>query len=130
VVTAAGYVSFSIADAGRGVLASLKENAIWANLSDSRGALLAILQKHASRRSGMGEGEGFKEVYRSIANLNGLVEVRSHDGRATLTNQGGGRQIREGFIGFAPGFQLSICCSVREAAKDRIFPFDISHLKK
>lgn len=119
-----GHVAFSIADLGRGVLHSLKENQKWEQLQNSKDALMAIIQQHASRRPYGGDGEGFKEVFRSLANLNGLIELFSGDGRIRITNTPSGRQASPQFTGLLSGFQITVNCSLNGVAGERIFPLD------
>jgi len=117
-------VSFAIGDIGRGCLASLRENPQWAGLPNSKTALMAIIKQHASRRLRSGEGEGFKEVFRSLANLNGLIEIRSYDGRVTVVRTPIGREATSQFCGEIPGFQIAVTCSLTGPVKESIFPVD------
>ena len=119
-----GHVAFSIADLGRGALQSLKENPAWSQLQNSKAALLAIIQKHASRRPSGGDGEGFKEVFKSLTNLNGLIELFSGDGRVRITNTPCGRQATPQFTGFLSGFQITVNCSLAGEPCERTFPLD------
>lgn len=120
-----GNVSFAIGDLGRGVLNSLRVNPAWAKLSNSKSALLAIIEKHASRRILGGEGEGFKETFRSLINLNGIVDLRSGDGRVKLVcAPDGSRQAQPQFTGSFPGLQVVISCSLAAPAKEVIFSVD------
>ena len=107
-----GHVAFAVGDAGRGVLTSLKGNPAWATLPDSKTALLAIVEQSASRRVGFGDGEGFKQVFRSLVDFNGIVEMHSYDGRIKLMQSTGGREAVSQFTGSWPGFQLSVNCSL------------------
>ncbi|MGC3957029.1 MAG: hypothetical protein QM813_03405 [Verrucomicrobiota bacterium] len=117
-------VSFAIADIGRGCLASLRENPQWADLPNSKSALMAIINQHASRRLHAGDGEGFKEVFRSLANLNGLIELRSNDGRVTVIGTPMGREATSQYCGEIPGFQIAVTCSLTGPVKESIFPVD------
>ena len=119
-----GHVAFAIGDLGRGVFASLKENPAWASLPNSKSALMAIVNNHASRRAEGGAGEGFKEVFRSLMNLNGLVELRSFDGRVRLLSTSVGREAIPQFTGYLSGFQLSVNCSLTSPPSERIIPLD------
>ena len=112
-----GHVAFAVGDAGRGVLTSLKENPAWAVLPDSKAALLAIVEQRASRRVGFGDGEGFKQVFRSLVDFNGIVEMHSCDGRIKLTQSPAGREAVSQFIGSRPGFQLSVNCSLTKTGE-------------
>ncbi len=120
-----GNVSFAIADLGRGVLSSLRANPAWAKLNNSKTALMAVIEKHASRRIHGGEGEGFKEVFRSLTNLNGIVDLRSGEGRVKLVcAPDGSRQAQPQFTGSFSGLQIAISCSLAAPAKEAIFPVD------
>lgn len=107
-----GHVAFAVGDLGRGVLASLKENPLWTDLQNSKEALVAVLEKHASRRPSLGDGEGFKQVFRSLADLNGLVTLASGDGRLRLRHSADGRKAIPEFSSAFPGLQLSVNCSL------------------
>ena len=119
-----GYVAFSIADLGRGALHSLKENPKWNQLQNSKDALLAIIQQHASRRPYGGDGEGFKEVFRSLTDLNGLIELFSGDGKIRITSTPSGRQATPQFAGLLSGFQITVNCSLGGEPGERIFSLD------
>jgi hypothetical protein len=119
-----GHVAFSIADLGRGVLDSLKENPHWHKLQNSKDALMAIVKDHASRRPYGGDGEGFKEVFRSLANLNGLIELFSGDGRVRITSTPSGRQATPQFAGLLSGFQITVNCSLARKPEEKNFPLD------
>lgn len=111
-----GRFSMSIGDTGSGVLNSLKTNPEWEHLTSSTDALLAVVHQGASRRPFMGRGEGFAQLFKSILDHNGEVELRSLDGRVTLKPSARGRHAVEGLIGSLPGFQLTIECSIQPAS--------------
>lgn len=114
-----GHVAFAVGDSGRGVLASLKENPAWAHLPNSKEALVAVINNHASRRPDLGDGEGFKQVFRSLADLNGLVILCSQEGRLRLHQTPQGRQATAEFTGAFPGVQLSVNCSLNGSPQER-----------
>jgi len=116
-----GHAAFAVCDSGRGALESLQENPQWHSLKSSQEALLAIAKRGASRRPGLGEGEGFKSVLQSIANLNGSVEFHSGNGRVRIIGTPSGREAKSRFIGFMPGFQISVTCSLKGEPGERIF---------
>jgi len=118
------HVAFAVADFGRGVLNSLKDNPAWEHLTDSKAALMEVVTNHASRRQYGGDGEGFKEVFRSLANLNGMIELLSGNGRVRIVSTSDGRQAAPQFTAPLPGFQLSVNCSLNSAPGERIFPLD------
>ncbi|MDB6027266.1 MAG: uncharacterized protein JWM68_3489, partial [Verrucomicrobiales bacterium] len=119
-----GKACFVISDGGQGALASLQRNPRWIALKNSKDALLAIIENHASSRQHGGEGEGFKEVFRSIANLNGVVELRSFDGNVKITGSPNGRCAEVRFIGRLPGFQVRVSCALTAENSEHIFPID------
>jgi hypothetical protein len=119
-----GHVAFAVGDLGRGMLASLKENPAWDHLTNSKDALLAVIHDHASRRSGLGQGEGFKQVLRSLVERNGLLFLSSLEGRLTLRQRSDGEHAVVEFINAFPGVQLSVNCSLRGAAREQNFPID------
>jgi hypothetical protein len=68
---------FSVADDGRGFLASLRSNPKWQKLRTERDALEAVLFEHATSRAGENEGGGFKVLYNKLLSVNGSVLIRS-----------------------------------------------------
>lgn len=114
-----GHVAFAVGDSGRGVLASLQDNPAWAHLPNSKEALVAVINNHASRRPNLGDGEGFKQVFRSLADLNGLVILCSQEGRLRLHQTSQGRQATAEFNGAFPGVQLSVNCSLNGSPQER-----------
>lgn len=118
------HISFAVADLGCGVLSSLRRNPQWSSLPNSKAALTAILQSHASSRQMAGEGEGFKQLFRSLTDFNGIVEMRSGNGRLKVTQVPGGREAQPQFIAEAPGLQLSVSCSLNGNPREEIFSID------
>jgi len=114
-----GHVAFAVGDSGRGVLASLKENPAWACLPNSKEALIAVINNQASRRPNLGDGEGFKQVFRSLADLNGMVILRSLEGRLQLNQTAEGRRVIAEYTGAFPGVQLSVNCSLNGSPQER-----------
>jgi len=106
-------MTFGVGDVGRGVLASLTENPAWKHIEESADALEAIVKDHASRRLGLGPGQGFLQVFKSLADMNGQLIFRSGDGLLTIAGQPDRRQASKGSAVFFPGFQLSVSCSVK-----------------
>jgi hypothetical protein len=103
-------LAFVVGDAGTGALASLKTNPAWAALTSDREALHAIARKHASRRVGQGGGQGYREVFTSLASYNGVVRLRSNCGIFQLTGALD-RSTPIGALGpLIPGFHLTVEC--------------------
>ena len=71
---------FVVADAGMGVLASLKQNPQFSHLSDAGAALRAAASDGVSRRgSAAGNGYGIGQVFRALASYNAQLRFRSDD---------------------------------------------------
>jgi len=71
---------FVAADNGAGVLATLRENEEFADLSDHGLAMHAALQDHVSRYGrASGHGNGFRDLFIGLANLNADLRFRSGD---------------------------------------------------
>lgn len=103
-------MAFVAADVGRGALASLHENTAWRHLDSDHAAIKAIVTQHASRREGLGDGEGFKTLFKTMASYNGDLRFRS--GGATYEIAGSLDAVR-GIGGFSdpiPGLQVSVRC--------------------
>jgi hypothetical protein len=107
-------VSFAVADVGRGILASLKQNPEWAALADSPSALEAAVVRGASRRSLAGPGGGFKELFKALASLQGVVRVRSEDGEILITGRPKGTLSETMFMDTLKGVQLEVICSTEK----------------
>lgn len=108
-----GRMSFCVGDAGCGALESLRTNPAWAHLPDSEAALQAVIRDHASRRAGMGHGEGFKQLFKSLVDLNGWVRLRSGDALVELRQDARGRRQTVGDVVPSEGLQLTVTCARR-----------------
>lgn len=80
-----GWSTYSVADTGRGALASLVTNPKWSELQDEIGALQAVATKKASRRHDWVEGGGFRQVFKALVDFNGLLRLRSGNASLTIT---------------------------------------------
>ncbi len=75
-----GTFEFVVADAGRGVLASLRENQEYAHLTDSGSALRVAISDGASRYArNTGHGYGVGQLFRALANHSAELRFRSGD---------------------------------------------------
>jgi hypothetical protein len=113
-----GIMSYGVGDVGRGVLGSLKENPTWQGLADSVEALDAIVTKQASRRPLGGEGGGFKQFFKSLADLNGHIVLRSGNGVMRIWGTPNGRRGEKGLASPLPGLQLCVTCSIMETPRE------------
>ena len=76
----AGVFEFVVADSGRGVLASLRENPEFAGLADSGTALRVAASDGASRHArGSGHGYGIGQLFRALAHDAAELRLRSGD---------------------------------------------------
>lgn len=75
-----GTFEFVVADAGRGVLASLRENPEFAHLADSGAALRVAVSDGASRHArSTGHGYGVGQLFRALASHAAELRFRSGD---------------------------------------------------
>lgn len=75
-----GTFEFVVADAGRGVLASLRENPEFTHLADCGAALRLAASDGASRHtSESGHGYGISQLFRALAHHNAELRFRSGD---------------------------------------------------
>lgn len=87
-------ISFSVADRGGGFLASLLTKQEWCQLGSQCEALLAVIDKHATSRPGEREGGGFKQLFNTLLDMNGLVFLRSGNCLVQMQNHGETRRRR------------------------------------
>lgn len=76
-----GGVVFTAFDFGVGALASLRRNPDWRHLTNDNEALAAILKERASRRIGLGPGEGYRTLLEALVNREAAVRLGSGTGR-------------------------------------------------
>lgn len=106
-VTADAF-EFAVADLGRGVLASLRENPLHASLASDAEALRAACTRGASRRT-TGAGTGFADLLRALADLEAWLSFRSGTARLVIDGRGTAerREVVSNSVTLA-GFQLSV----------------------
>ena len=78
--------SFCVADSGVGFLRSLHRLPKWAELKTDHEALDAVVRKHATSRVGEKDGGGFKQLFNSLLDFNGLVILRSGSSAFRMEN--------------------------------------------
>lgn len=107
------WMSFAVADTGRGVLESLRANSKWFGLQNSAAALSAALEQRATRRAHEPQGHGFREVLRALANRSALLRFRSGDGCLTFDGELSAPTFDRAPSPEMPGFQLAVICGLR-----------------
>ena len=113
-----GYTAFSVVDAGQGILACLSSVPQWRHLKTPQEAIRAAVCNHASSRIGQGEGEGFKTLFRRLADRNGIMRFRSGGAVLTIGDGGTHREAAEIAATYGRGFQMSACCGLKEIAQE------------
>jgi hypothetical protein len=116
------FMCFAVIDLGQGVFASLRRVSAWKHLQTAEQALRAAVCDYASSRPDEVHGDGFRTLFRNLADRNCLLRFRSDD--AVLTIEDLGTQ-REGVFVRSPslnGLQLSVCCSLTGMVAERPIP--------
>ena len=106
------WMTYAVADIGRGVLASLQTNPTWASLPGSGEALRESVCHYASRRADAPHGTGFSEVQKSLADLNGTLRFRSGNACLSLVGRQDARRATISSNPYLVGFQLAVTCSL------------------
>ncbi|WP_045024843.1 hypothetical protein [Agrobacterium arsenijevicii] len=118
-----GYIAFSlergrfefvVADHGVGVLASLKSNPSYAQLTDHGRAIELVLSEGVSRHyTEAGHGFGFRPLFVGLANIARNLRFRSGDHAREITRTDGGAPASRTYeLAFLPGFFCSVICAV------------------
>lgn len=107
-----GQFAFSIGDIGCGYLRSLQASQSWSGLKSDREALLAVIHQGASRRDGQGEGEGFRLLWKALADHGTLVRIRSCAAVASIRPTSSGREAEVSTAPLAEGSHISVCCTL------------------
>lgn len=115
------WMTFAVGDIGRGILSSLTTAAQWGHLTNSKTALIAAVQDFATSRINRQYGNGFKQVHKALADLNGVLRFGSGDAVLTLLGQTEPRQAVTAFVAPRRGFQLSVTCSLAPQAGEKFF---------
>lgn len=107
------WVSFAVADIGRGVLKSLRTNSRHAHVQDGASALEAAVTNGATRRTNQASGGGFSTLHRALANLNGILRFRSDTACLVLDGCSNERKATTTNSSDLHGLQLSVICALR-----------------
>lgn len=113
-----GYIAFCVTDLGIGAYESLGSSSSWRHLKSAAEALKAIILDHASRRDGQGEGEGFKQVLRALADRNAMLRLRSDDASVLLRPRDKEREAAFFSSPHLRGMQVSLVCDVRKPPEE------------
>jgi hypothetical protein len=119
---APGEIHFAVGDLGRGVLASLHENPQWADLRDSRHAILATLEQGATRKREHAEGTGLKLALKSFVDRNGILSLRSGDATAHVGRDSTSRRTISGFAPPLSGTCVAASCFARGFPEEKPCP--------
>lgn len=105
---------FVIADAGRGLLSSLKSSPYFPEISDHGEALQLTLTDGLSRHGvNIGRGFGFRPLFSGLANRNATLRFRTGD--RALTIDGTSPNLLRAKVSpkpFIPGFVASVSCKI------------------
>ena len=102
--------SFVVADVGRGVYDSLRENPDHQDVANHAEAIRRALQDGVSRYREP-RGNGFRPIFRAMMNNWGVLRFRS--GKGCLTMDGTGLTANQGVQHYPPdlpGFQVAVSC--------------------
>lgn len=86
-----GSFEFVVADAGVGVLSSLKRSSRFADLADDGQAITRAIQPNVSRFEEPGHGHGFDRLVEGMANLNSELRFRTGDALLQMSSVDGQR---------------------------------------
>jgi anti-sigma regulatory factor (Ser/Thr protein kinase) len=109
---------FVVADAGVGVLATLRDAPEYKNLSDHGLAIHAALQEGTSRYGpGANRGRGFRDLFLGLANLNANLRFRSGDHALTISGPTPTLKTAElAQKSYFQGFLVSVRCDLPHGA--------------
>jgi hypothetical protein len=108
---------FTVADLGRGVLASLRTNDDYSYLQHHREALRLAFRTGVSRL-GVGNGFGFHQLFKALAHQYGTLRFRTGDVCVTMDGQDFSADLgQETFPEAITGMRVSVCCRRSPAAQ-------------
>jgi hypothetical protein len=117
------YMSFAVTDIGRGVLARLRQSGDWRHLTKASDALIAIVHENASSRIGHGEGEGFRQLFRTLVDRNVRIRLRSDDAAMVIHDATHSREAASVISPLLAGFQISVSCALDRPAREEAIKF-------
>lgn len=108
-----GRFEFVVADAGVGVLNSLRSNPAYAHLTDAGTALEFALDEGVSRYIEQGHGFGFRPLFVGLANISRYMRFRSDDHSRSLTRKADGSiDAQTSQLASTNGFFCCVVCDV------------------
>jgi hypothetical protein len=109
-----GRFEFVVADAGVGVLSSLRSNPAYAHLADAGTALELALDEGVSRYyTEQGHGFGFRPLFVGLANISRYMRFRSGDHSRSLTRKADGSiDAQTSQLARTNGFFCCVVCDV------------------
>jgi anti-sigma regulatory factor (Ser/Thr protein kinase) len=110
--------AFSVADSGIGILKSLAKNTKYKKLSSSAEAIKEALKPGVSSHED-GTGLGFSDLLHSLAELWGIVRVRSGEASVVIDRRTEERKKQLRFVPSLPGVHISVSCSLDPARANR-----------
>jgi len=109
-------MNYVVADLGRGVLKSLRENNKWAHLNTEADALVAAAKRGATRLAQHSEGDGFRLAFQAFLDRQGVIAMRSGDGLARVHGNANGREAELSNTAHVPGLRVSARCNLNGEA--------------
>lgn len=106
------HMTFVVADVGLGALHTLRCNPRHSAIVNGREALDKIAKEGASRRTGQGDGQGYKSLFLQLAAINGLVRLRSDDGWWAVQGDLACHTPNSGSIHNFGGFSVQVQCKI------------------
>lgn len=106
--------AFAVTDVGAGFLATLRASPRWSGLTTAKAAIRSVTIDHASSRHDQGDGEGFKQLFKSLIDHNSLIRIRTDDAALTVGNSLNEREGGEMASPYLRGVQVSIVCGLRD----------------
>jgi anti-sigma regulatory factor (Ser/Thr protein kinase) len=103
--------AFSVADDGVGVLASLRTNAQFHNLSSSMEAIREAIEPGISRNED-GGGMGFPSLLHALADLWGTARIRSGEAAVVIDRTQHERKKEFIYLPGMPGVHVSVRCAL------------------
>lgn len=116
-----GMMSYVVADVGRGVLSSLKENPEWADLEDEMDALVAVAKKDATRLRNRDFGDGYRQVFQSFLDRDGLLQMRSGNGVARVQGNLTERNAQTSHCAPILGLRVVASCALKGKPREAEF---------